>query len=205
MSAADAAAIEETKVTARRGVRLPHNLPEWINAASSLGMLFIGVATLWTTVRVSGLEDYFRSELALRNQMITSADAELRGLQEELASTSASVEAARERAAALEAESQSLEGQVAQLGLRGRFLASQNAELAREAETMRVSVDALGKENAMREFSNHLLLSAPYVTIDLIRAEHPLVSPVNPGEMIFAALLRRYERNPSDNPYTQAI
>lgn len=196
----------QVEVEAPRKVRvaLPENAPEWINAFAGVGMLLIGLATLWTTIRVSGLEDYFRSELAMRNQMITQAGGELRGLQDELVRTNASVRSARETNATLNAERGALEGQLAELHLRGRTLTTQNQTLARQAETMHADIDRLGKENAMRDLSNRLL-GASTVTIDLMREERPRVSPVDPGSLILVRLIEGYERRPSENPQTQAI
>jgi hypothetical protein len=42
-------------------------MPDWLNALAALGTLAIGIVTLWTTARISGIEDYLRSEIGRRN------------------------------------------------------------------------------------------------------------------------------------------
>lgn len=45
---------------------------DWLSSASAIGTILIGVGTLWVTARVSGLEEYFRSELSSRNSQLSS-------------------------------------------------------------------------------------------------------------------------------------
>jgi len=45
---------------------------EALNIAASIGTILIGLGTLWITARISGLEDYFQSELSARNGQLTS-------------------------------------------------------------------------------------------------------------------------------------
>lgn len=45
---------------------------EALNTAASIGTVLIGVGTLWITARISGLEDYFQSELSARNGQLAS-------------------------------------------------------------------------------------------------------------------------------------
>jgi hypothetical protein len=40
---------------------------EWLNVLVAIGALLIGVVSFWTTARISGLEDYLRSEIGRRN------------------------------------------------------------------------------------------------------------------------------------------
>lgn len=45
---------------------------EWLNVFATIGMLLIGVVSIWTTARISGVEDYFRSEVTRRNSDLNS-------------------------------------------------------------------------------------------------------------------------------------
>lgn len=40
---------------------------EWLNAAIGIAALLVAVVSFWTTARISGLEDYLRSEISRRN------------------------------------------------------------------------------------------------------------------------------------------
>ncbi|MBB6123241.1 hypothetical protein [Sphingobium subterraneum] len=40
---------------------------EWLNVIAAVGALLVGVVSFWTTARISGLEDYLRSEIGRRN------------------------------------------------------------------------------------------------------------------------------------------
>lgn len=40
---------------------------EWLNVAVALGAFLVGIVSFWTTARISGLEDYLRSEIGRRN------------------------------------------------------------------------------------------------------------------------------------------
>ena len=42
-------------------------LREWMNAATGIAALLLAVVSFWTTARISGLEDYLRSEISRRN------------------------------------------------------------------------------------------------------------------------------------------
>lgn len=55
-------------------------LPEWLNAFSAVGTLGIGVATLWTTAQISGIEDYLRSEISRRNNDLNALSDRTRRL-----------------------------------------------------------------------------------------------------------------------------
>lgn len=51
------------------------NLPDWINATTAVAALVVGIVSLWTTIQISGLEDYFKSEIALRNREVVNLSA----------------------------------------------------------------------------------------------------------------------------------
>lgn len=53
---------------------------EIIGAISAVGTLLIGIATIWITVKVSGLQDYFQSEIRYRNEELISSSQALRNL-----------------------------------------------------------------------------------------------------------------------------
>lgn len=42
-------------------------LKDWLDLALPVATLILGVVSLWTTIQISGLEDYFRSEIVRRN------------------------------------------------------------------------------------------------------------------------------------------
>lgn len=54
--------------------------PDWLNAVSALGTLAIGIVTLWTTARISGIEDYLRSEIGRRNSDLNTLSDRTRRL-----------------------------------------------------------------------------------------------------------------------------
>lgn len=45
---------------------------DWLNVVATVGTILIGLGTLWVTARISGLEDYFHSELSSRNSQLSS-------------------------------------------------------------------------------------------------------------------------------------
>ncbi len=66
--------------------QLPRNIPEWLSAGANIGLLFLGIATLWITIQIAVIEDYFRSEIAYRNRQLVEARAELDDLKFQAAS-----------------------------------------------------------------------------------------------------------------------
>ena len=46
---------------------------DWLTAISTLGTLIVAIVALWATIRVSGLQDYFQSEISRRNSEYKSA------------------------------------------------------------------------------------------------------------------------------------
>lgn len=53
---------------------------EWMNVLAAVGALLVGVVSLWTTAQISGLEDYFRSEIKRRNSDLNTLAAQSRRL-----------------------------------------------------------------------------------------------------------------------------
>lgn len=47
-------------------------LKDWLDLVLPLATLLLGIVSLWTTIQISGLEDFFRSEIARRNAEISS-------------------------------------------------------------------------------------------------------------------------------------
>jgi hypothetical protein len=45
---------------------------DWLNILAAVGTILIGVGTLWVTARISGLEDYFQSEISSKNSQLSS-------------------------------------------------------------------------------------------------------------------------------------
>jgi len=54
--------------------------PDWLNAVAAIGTLAIGIATLWTTAQISGIEDYLRSEIGRRNSDLNALSDRTRRL-----------------------------------------------------------------------------------------------------------------------------
>ncbi|GGF41390.1 hypothetical protein GCM10011611_54780 [Aliidongia dinghuensis] len=52
-----------------------------MNAATAIGTLLIGVVSLWATTQISGLEDYFRSEIVRRNNELSDIAEQSRRLK----------------------------------------------------------------------------------------------------------------------------
>jgi len=111
------------------------DLPAWLSAAANFGTLLVGVVGVWTTIRVSGLEDYFRSELALRNEQIVQAEAQLRTVQEEVAQASKSFN---------------------ELEVRSQALASDNSLLLSDRDLLREEVSFARRQLAFNIFQARL-------------------------------------------------
>jgi hypothetical protein len=63
-------------------------LREWLVAMTGLAALIVAVVTFWTTARISGLEDYLRSEISRRNADLDGLSAKT-ALAERLANEQA--------------------------------------------------------------------------------------------------------------------
>jgi len=61
------------------------HLREWIGAGAAIGTILIGVIGLWNTMQISGLEDYFRSEISRRNSDLDLQSEKNGRLEEEVA------------------------------------------------------------------------------------------------------------------------
>jgi len=64
-----------TRAAARNTRRLrlgDPNFREWLNVIATLATVLIGVIGLWNTAQISGLQDYFQSEIAKRNRDLIS-------------------------------------------------------------------------------------------------------------------------------------
>lgn len=92
---------------------------DWLNVIATIGTILIGLGTLWVTARISGLEDYFHSEISSRNSQLSSvleesavAGQQLRDNEKQLTSLRVITDATI--ATALETQSQ-LSGSTASL------------------------------------------------------------------------------------------
>ena len=97
------------------------SIREWTNLAVAIGVLLVAIVSVWTTTQISGLEDYFRSEIARRNSDLnTLADQgrRLSGLADEREKQLADLQTTTEKVTASSMEAQ------------GRLLATQQ-ELSR--------------------------------------------------------------------------
>lgn len=181
----------------RTSIVLARKTPEWITAISGIGMLLVGLASFWTTVRVSGLEDYFQSELAIRNQELVSASKQLNELQERAEVLNADIERTTAAVNAASQERSALSLEVGRLKQQGRTLLTQNAALSAEST-------ALQKAAALRDFSSRLVLARFEFGYQEMAGNNDTDSE-NPGLNLLQWLQRGYDPQPSDNQYTRAI
>jgi hypothetical protein len=56
------------------------SIRDWMNVLAAVGALLVGIVSLWTTAQISGLEDYFRSEIARRNSDLDTLAGQSRRL-----------------------------------------------------------------------------------------------------------------------------
>lgn len=56
-------------------------IQEVVAVLTGIGTVLVGIGTIWATLRISGLEDYFRSEIAYRNEQLISSTEQLRATQ----------------------------------------------------------------------------------------------------------------------------
>lgn len=54
---------------------------DWLNVAAALGALLVGVVTFWTTARISGFEDYLKSEVSRRNSELNALSSQTERLR----------------------------------------------------------------------------------------------------------------------------
>lgn len=64
-----------------RPIRNWPELREWANVFTAFAALALGVVSFWTTTQISGIEDYFRSEISRRNAEIGSATSRAERLE----------------------------------------------------------------------------------------------------------------------------
>lgn len=77
----------------------------WANLFIAGATLLVAVVSIWLTTRVSGLEDYLRSEIALRNSELNTAANEAEALDERIRESTATLEDLRSTSDALTASS----------------------------------------------------------------------------------------------------
>lgn len=53
-------------------------IQEIVAVSTGIGTILIGIGTVWAMLRVGGLEDYFLSEIAVRNEELTTSSEKLR-------------------------------------------------------------------------------------------------------------------------------
>lgn len=106
---------------------------EWLNVAAALGALLVGVVSFWTTARISGLEDYLRSEISRRNNdlnQISDQSRRLASLAEDRAERLATLQTATDQITA------------SNLTAQGRLLATQQ-------ELSRIAVEVIAAKQAI--------------------------------------------------------
>ena len=57
---------------AKRKIQNHAAIREWLNVMAAVGALLVGLVSFWTTARISGLEDYLRSEIGRRNSELNA-------------------------------------------------------------------------------------------------------------------------------------
>ncbi len=158
--------------------------PDWINACASVGLLFLGIVTLWGTLRISDIEEYFRSEISFRNEQLRSAEVDLRNVQAQTIVLNRDLETARRslddlndervllqvdanvlknHSMTLTTENEKLSETIQQatqdrLALRSEIQILEEIENTLKTENASISAksSALGKEVAMRDLSSRL-------------------------------------------------
>lgn len=81
--------------------RTPRNWPElreWANFALAATALLVSIASVWTTTQISGLEDYLRSEVSLRNAELEEAATVAKSLDDRVRQSTTRLEGLRANA-----------------------------------------------------------------------------------------------------------
>lgn len=118
------------------------NLREWLNVIAAIGALLVGIVTFWTTARISGLEDYLRSEISRRN-------SDLNAISNQTQRLSALAEERAERLANL----QNITDQVT-----ANNLVAQSRLIVNQQELSRLGVDIISARQTISEERNRLYL-----------------------------------------------
>jgi flagellar motility protein MotE (MotC chaperone) len=184
---------------------------DWINAASSVAVIILGLVTLWVTIRVSGLEDYFRSAVAQRNQEIVATSRELEA-------TRLGVENTQRDLAKLKSQRDSLEKEIDQLNeqlqekesdLLNRLAEiedtkSENEGLLVRSRQIRAVADRIEKENALRDFYFRNFNADQTIrgTTQIDLYERIIA---NPGEELIDTVLDQYKKYPNENKFSKEL
>jgi hypothetical protein len=97
------------------------SIREWSNLAVGIGALLVAIVSVWTTAQISGLEDYFRSEISRRN-------SDLNGLADQGRRLNALADEREKRLADLQTTTEQVTA--SSLEAQGKLLATQQ-ELSR--------------------------------------------------------------------------
>lgn len=173
-----------------------------LNAFANVGLLLVGLATLWTTLRVSGIENYFQSELALRNNELVTAERRLGDLDERAREALEDIEQAELRNRQLNDENKvlievrnDLSLLVEQLEIRAADLSQAVDSLEDELARAEYDVYRLQKEIARRDLQDRI--SRAYMRSAIEEDVEKEIVPV--GENMFRYLMESYNRDPPPN------
>lgn len=152
---------------------------EWINATTGLAALLLAVISFWTTARISGLEDYLRSEISRRNtelDVLAGKSSAAERLAMERERQLASLDAATNEiiAASLSAQSQLAASQASLAGVRSEVAKAQDQLTAVERTRDRIAesfatqsrdFDLFQRQQAFQLASIQLSRSSTWVAI----------------------------------------
>jgi len=203
--------VKREEPTPPPATRTQRDILDWINAASSIAVIMLGIVTLWVTVRISGLEDYFRSEVARRNQEIVTTSRELNAAK-------LGVEKAQRDLANIKSQRDSLEREIDQItellqekesDLVNRLAEiedtrNENEGLLRRSRQIREIADRIEKENALRDFYFRNFNADQTIRgttqIDLYKR-----ITTNPGEKLIDTVLDQYKKYPNENKFSKEL
>lgn len=136
------------------------DIREWLNVSVAIGALLIGIVSFWTTARISGLEDYLRSEIVRRNTELDSISGQsnrLKVLSEERAERLSSLQTVTDQITA-------------------NNLIAQSRLLSTQQEISRLGIEVISAKQTISEERDQLLslnqqAKTQIETIDLFRRQ----------------------------------
>lgn len=184
---------------------------DWINAGSNIAVIIFGLVTLWMTIRISGLEDYFRSEVSQRNQEIIVTSQELHTAR-------AGVEDARRALGEIKSQRDALEIEIDQINdllqekendLLERIAEientrNENERLLQRSREIKAVAEKFEKENALRDFY-HRIFNADQTIRGTTQIDLYERITINPGEQLINVLSDQFEKYPNKNEFSKEL
>lgn len=147
---------------------------DWANVAVSIAALLVSVVSIWFTVQISGIEDYFRSEITRRNSELDDASSQAQRLAERVERSAARLEDLR--AIADRYSAASTEAQLSLMNSREQRLKS-DAMLKGAAERLTgLETEIADREQELDEFRRDEVYQHAIVQLSLLRNEAALAS-----------------------------